>query len=48
MPGPVGGTVPATLSLTLGAPRRRFGAFAPGVDAHLHGLDDGQRDLDRG
>ena len=29
-PGTVGGTVPATLSLTLGAPAS-FGAFAPGV-----------------
>ena len=29
-PGGVGGTVPATLSLTLGAPAA-FGAFAPGV-----------------
>ena len=29
---PVGGTVPATLSLTLGAPAT-FGAFTPGVDA---------------
>ena len=30
MPGTVGGTVPATLSLTLGAPVS-FGAFTPGV-----------------
>ena len=30
-PGTGGGTVPATLSLTLGAPAS-FGAFAPGVD----------------
>ncbi len=30
VPGPVGGTVPATLSLTLGAPAT-FGAFTPGV-----------------
>ena len=29
-PAPVGGTVPATLSLTLGAPAH-FGAFTPGV-----------------
>jgi hypothetical protein len=29
-PGTVGGTVPATLSLTLGAPAQ-FGAFQPGV-----------------
>ena len=31
-PGTVGGTVPATLSLTLGAPAS-FGAFTPGVGA---------------
>ena len=31
-PGTVGGTVPATLALTLGAPAT-FGAFTPGVDA---------------
>ena len=30
--GTVGGTVPATLSLTLGAPAS-FGAFTPGVGA---------------
>jgi hypothetical protein len=30
-PGTVGGTVPATLSLTLGAPAT-FGAFTPGVE----------------
>ena len=30
-PGTVGGTVPATLSLTLGTPAS-FGAFTPGVD----------------
>ena len=30
VPGPVGGNVPATLSLTLGAPAQ-FGAFVPGV-----------------
>ena len=29
-PGTVGGTVPATLALTLGAPAS-FGAFTPGV-----------------
>ena len=44
--GDGGGTVPATLSLTLGPPAS-FGAFTPGVDARLHGLDDGERDLDR-
>jgi hypothetical protein len=32
VPGSVGGTVPATLSLTLGTPAT-FGAFAPGVTA---------------
>jgi hypothetical protein len=31
VPGGAGGTVPATLSLTLGAPAT-FGAFTPGVD----------------
>ena len=45
--GTVGGTVPATLSLTLGAPAP-FGAFTPGVDADYLGVDDRQRDLDRG
>ena len=44
--GVVGGTVPATLSLTLGAPAS-FGAFTPGVDAELRGGDGGQRDLHR-
>ena len=43
----VGGTVPATLSLTLGGPAS-FGAFLPGVDSRLHGGDDGQRHLLRG
>ena len=33
-PGTVGGTVPATLSLTLGAPAA-FGAFTPGVDRRM-------------
>ena len=32
--GSVGGTVPATLSLTLGTPAT-FGAFTPGVDEQL-------------
>ena len=41
-----GGTVPATLSLSLGTPAA-FGAFIPGVGAELHGVDDGQRHLDR-
>ena len=44
---PVGGTVPATLSLTLGAPAS-FGPFTPGVDAGVHGVDDGDRHLDGG
>ena len=43
---PVGGTVPATLALTLGAPAT-FGAFTPGVAQGLHGQHDGDRDLDR-
>ena len=34
--GSAGGTVPATLSLTLGAPAT-FGAFVPGVAQRLHG-----------
>ena len=46
-PGTVGGTVPATLSLTLGAPAS-FGAFTPGVARDLHARDDRERDLDRG
>ena len=33
-PGGVGGTVPATLSLTIG--QASFGAFVPGVAPHLH------------
>ena len=44
---PVGGTVPATLSLTLGTPAA-FGAFTPGHRQGLHGLDDRHRHLDRG
>ena len=44
---PVGGTVPATLALTLGAPAT-FGAFTPGVAQRVHGVDDGDRDLHRG
>ena len=44
--GAAGGTVPATLSLSLGAERelRRLHA---GRGAGLHGDDDGERDLDR-
>ena len=45
--GTVGGTVPATLSLTLGAPAT-FGAFTPGRGQDLHGVHDRQRDLHRG
>ena len=45
--GDVGGSVPATLSLTLG-PAATFGAFTPGVATRLHGVDDRVRDLDRG
>ena len=41
-----GGTVPATLSLTLGTPAT-FGAFTPGVTQTYDGVDHGQRDLDR-
>ncbi len=44
---PVGGTVPATLSLTLGAPAA-FGPFTPGRGEGLHRVDDGQRDQHRG
>ena len=44
---PVGGTVPATLALTLGAPAS-FGAFTPGVAQGLHGHHDGERGLHRG
>ena len=39
---PVGGTVPATLSLTLGAPAN-FGAFTPGVDEGVHRHEHRQR-----
>ena len=42
----VGGSVPATLSLTLGAPAS-FGAFTPGVDEGLRRELDGERHLDR-
>ena len=43
-PGTVGGTVPATLSLTLGSPAS-FAPFIPGVGAELHGVDGGERHL---
>ena len=39
--------MPATLSLTLGAPAT-FGAFTPGVARDVLGVDDRQRHLDRG
>ena len=42
----VGGTVPATLALTLGAPAT-FGAFTPGVGQDYTAEHDGQRHLDR-
>ena len=42
--GSAGGTVPATLSLTLGAPAT-FGAFTPGVDREYTASHDGDRDL---
>ena len=45
--GDVSGTVPATLSLTLG-PNVNFGAFTPGVTKRVHGVDHGERDLDAG
>ena len=43
---PVGGTVPATLSLTLGA-NASFGAFQPGVAREYTASHHGQRDLAR-
>ena len=46
-PGTVSGNVPATLSLTLGAPAT-FGAFTPGVARTYDALDVGQRDLECG
>ena len=44
--GTVGGSVPATLALTMGAPAS-FGAFTPGLRQGLLRHDDGERDLDR-
>ena len=44
--GGVGGTVPATLSLTLGTPAQLRRVHA-GRHPDLPGVDDGQRDLDR-
>ena len=46
MPGEAGGTVPATLALTLGA-AATFGTFTPGVAQDVHGVHDGDRHLDR-
>ena len=43
----VGGTVPATLSLTLGAPAS-FGAFTPGVAREYTATHHRHRDLQRG
>ena len=45
--GTVGGTVPPTLSLTLGTPAG-FGAFTAGHRLRLQRVDDRQRDLDGG
>ena len=45
-PGTVGGTVPATLALTLGTPAT-FGAFTPGVARDYTAIEHGDRDLDR-
>ena len=47
VPGGVGGTVPPTLSLTLGAPAS-FGAFTPGVARDYTASHDRQRDQHRG
>ena len=44
--GSAGGTVPATLALTLGAPAS-FGAFMPGRPAGLHRVHDRDRRLHR-
>ena len=46
-PATAGGTVPATLSLTLGTPAT-FGAVHAGRGEDVHGLDDRERHLDRG
>ena len=45
--GTVGGSVPATLSLTLGAPAS-FGAFTPGVTKDYAATTQRERGLDRG
>ena len=42
-PCTVGGSVPATLSLSLGA-AASFGAFTPGIDREVHRVDDRRRD----
>ena len=44
--GDVGGTVPATLSLSLGTPAA-FGAFVAGRRQGVHRVDAGHVDLDR-
>ena len=44
--GPIGGSVPATLSLTLGPPASS--ARSPRAHADVPRVDDGERDLDRG
>ena len=46
-PSDVSGTVPATLSLTMGTPAS-FGAFTPGVTKDYTASTHGQRDLQRG
>ena len=46
VPGTVGGTVPPTLSLTLGA-AASFGAVHARRREGLHGVHDRERDLDR-
>ena len=45
--GGVGGTVPATLSLSVG-PAATFGAFTPGIAQDLRGEHDRERHLDGG
>ena len=47
VPATPGGTVPATLRLTLGAPAS-FGPFTPGRREGLHGVHDGDDRLHRG
>ncbi len=45
--GDVGGTVPATLSLTMGTPAS-FGGVPAGRRQGVHRVDHGHRHLDRG